>query len=38
MDLHDDNSIFELIPKLKIMLLFCGYQEQSINEILKEEE
>ena len=38
MELHDDNTIFDLIPKLKLMLLFCGYTQQWIDELLKEHE
>lgn len=38
MELHHDNTIWELIPKLKIMLLFCGYGEDLINQIIEENE
>ena len=38
MDLHDDNSILELIPKLKVMLLFCGYTQEWIDKLLIENE
>ena len=38
LDLHNDNTIWELIPKLKLMLLFCGYSQDLINQIIEEEE
>jgi len=38
MELHDDNTIWELIPKLKILLTFCGYSEDLINQIIEEQE
>jgi hypothetical protein len=38
LDLHDDNTIWELIPKLKIVLTFCGYGEDLINQIIEEHE
>jgi len=38
MELHDDNTIWELIPKLKIMLMFCGYSEDLINQIIEDNE
>jgi hypothetical protein len=38
MDLHDDSTIWDMIQKFKILLSFCGYAQESINELLKEEE
>jgi hypothetical protein len=38
LDLHNDNTIWELIPKLKIMLMFCGYSEDLINQIIEDNE
>lgn len=38
LDLHDDNTIWELIPKLKILLTFCGYSQDLINQIIEENE
>ncbi len=38
MELHNDNTIWELIPKLKIMLIFCGYSEDLINQIIEDNE
>lgn len=38
LDLHDDNTIWELIPKLKILLTFCGYSQDLINQIIEEHE
>jgi hypothetical protein len=38
LDLHDDNTIWELIPKLKIMLMFCGYGQDLINQIIEDNE
>lgn len=38
MDLHDDSTISDMIQKFKIILAFCGYSQNSINENLKEEE
>ena len=38
MELHDDNTIWELIPKLKILLTFCGYSEDLINQIIEDNE
>ena len=38
MELHNDNTIWELIPKLKIMLMFCGYSEDLINQIIEDNE
>jgi len=38
MDLHDDSTISDMIQKFKILLSFCGYAQESINELLKEEE
>jgi len=38
MELHNDNTIWELISKLKIMLLFCGYSQDLINQIIEDNE
>jgi len=38
MELHDDSTIWDMIQKFKIILTFCGYGQESINELLKEEE
>jgi hypothetical protein len=38
MELHNDNTIWELIPKLKIMLMFCGYSQDLINQIIEDNE
>jgi len=38
LDLHNDNTIWELIPKLKIMLMFCGYSQDLINQIIEDNE
>jgi hypothetical protein len=38
LDLHNDNTIWELIPKLKILLTFCGYSQDLINQIIEEHE
>ena len=38
MELPDDNTIWDMIQKFKILLSFCGYGQESINELLKEEE
>jgi hypothetical protein len=38
LDLHNDNTIWELIPKLKIMLMFCGYSQDLINQIIEDSE
>jgi hypothetical protein len=38
MDLHNDNTIWELIPKLKILLTFCGYSQDLINQIIEDNE
>jgi hypothetical protein len=38
MELPDDNTISDMIQKFKILLTFCGYGQESINELLKEEE
>jgi hypothetical protein len=38
LDLHNDNTIWELIPKLKILLTFCGYGQDLINQIIEEQE
>lgn len=38
LELHNDSSIWDMIQKFKIILAFCGYSKDSINELLKEEE
>ena len=38
MELHDDSTISDMIQKFKILLSFCGYSQDLINEYLKEEE
>jgi len=38
LNLHDDNTIWELIPKLKILLTFCGYSQDLINQIIEDNE
>jgi hypothetical protein len=38
LELHDDSTISDMIQKFKILLSFCGYAQESINEYLKEEE
>jgi hypothetical protein len=38
LDLDNDNTIWDLIPKLKIILAFCGYSEDLINQIIEEHE
>ena len=38
LELHNDNTIWELIPKLKIMLMFCGYSQDLINQIIEDNE
>jgi hypothetical protein len=38
LDLDNDNTIWELIPKLKILLMFCGYSEDLINQIIEDNE
>ena len=38
LNLHDDNTIWELIPKLKILLAFCGYSQDLINQIIEDNE
>ena len=38
LDLDKDNTIWELIPKLKIMLMFCGYGQDLINQIIEDNE
>lgn len=38
MELHEDNNIFDMIQKFKILLSFCGYSQDLINDHLKEEE
>jgi hypothetical protein len=38
MELPDDNTIWDMIQKFKILLSFCGYTQDLINEYLKEEE
>ena len=38
MELHDDSTIWDILQKFKILLSFCGYAQESINELLKEEE
>jgi hypothetical protein len=38
LDLDNQNTIWELIPKLKIMLMFCGYGEDLINQIIEDNE
>ena len=38
MELHNDNTIWELIPKLKIILTFCGYSQDLINQIIEDNE
>jgi hypothetical protein len=38
LDLDNQNTIWELIPKLKIMLMFCGYSEDLINQIIEDNE
>jgi hypothetical protein len=38
LDLDNDNTIWDLIPKLKIMLMFCGYSQDLINQIIEDNE
>jgi hypothetical protein len=38
MELHDDSTIWDILQKFKILLSFCGYGQDLINELLKEEE
>ena len=38
MELQDDSSIFDMIQKFKVILTFCEYSQESINELLKYEE
>ena len=38
LDLDKDNTIWELIPKLKIILTFCGYGQDLINQIIEDNE
>ena len=38
MEFDDEISIWDIIEKFKILLTFCGYTQNTINKVLKEEE
>ena len=38
MELYDEITIWDMIQKFKILLTFCGYTQNTINKVLKEEE
>jgi len=38
LDLHNDNTIWDMIQKIRILLTFCGYSQDLINQIIEEDE
>ena len=38
LDLHNDNTIWDMIQKIRILLTFCGYSQDLINQIIEEHE
>ena len=38
MELYDEITIWDMIEKFKILLTFCGYTQNTINKVLKEQE